>query len=137
MLQYLLDTDHVTLLLQGHAPLGRRLALQPAGAVGLSVVSVEETLRGRLAQIARANDGPRRIHFYALREGAVLRFAKLPIVPYNQQAEDWFQQLRPVRIGTQDRKIGAIAQANNLILVTRNRRDFARIPGLALEDWSV
>src|SRR4051812_2116338 len=83
MLQYLLDTDHVTLLLQGHAPLGRRLALQPAGAVGLSVVSVEETLRGRLAQIARANDGPRRIHFYALLEGAVLRFAKLPIVPYN------------------------------------------------------
>lgn len=42
MLPYLLDTDHVTLLLQGHAPLGRRLALQPAGAVGLSVVSVEE-----------------------------------------------------------------------------------------------
>jgi tRNA(fMet)-specific endonuclease VapC len=100
MLQYLLDTDHVILLLHGYAPVGRRLALQPAGAVGIGAVSVEETLRGRLAQLAHANDGPRRIHFYSLLEGAVLRFAKLPIVPYNQPAEDWFQQLRPVRIGT-------------------------------------
>jgi tRNA(fMet)-specific endonuclease VapC len=137
MLQYLLDTDHVTLLLQGYAPLGRRLSLQPAGAVGISVVSVEETLRGRLAQLARANDGPRRIHFYTLLEGAVLRFAKLPIAPFNQSAEDWFQQLRTIRIGSQDRKIGAIALANQLVVVTRNRRDFSRIPGIALEDWSV
>jgi tRNA(fMet)-specific endonuclease VapC len=90
-----------------------------------------------LAQIARANDGSKRIHFYTLLEGTVLRFAKLPIVSYDQPAEVWFQQLRTVRIGTQDRKIGAIALANQLVLVTRNRRDFALIPGLVLEDWSV
>jgi tRNA(fMet)-specific endonuclease VapC len=42
-----------------------------------------------------------------------------------------------LRIGTQDLKIASVALANNLILLTRNRRDFGRIPGLMLDDWSV
>jgi tRNA(fMet)-specific endonuclease VapC len=105
--------------------------------VGIGIVTVEESLRGRLAQLAQAGDGPTRIYSYGLLVEALLDFAQFPIIPYNQPAEDWFQQLRPVRIGTQDRKIGAIALANQLVLVTRNRRDFARVPGLALEDWSV
>jgi tRNA(fMet)-specific endonuclease VapC len=32
--------------------------------------------------------------------------------------------------------IAAIASANNLILVTRNTREFARVAGLTLEDWT-
>jgi tRNA(fMet)-specific endonuclease VapC len=137
MLQYLLDTDHLTLFQRGHPTLRQRLALQPAGAVGIGVVTVEESLRGRLARLARAGDGPTRLGSYRLLVEALLDFAKFPIVHYDQSAEDWFQQLRTIRIGTQDRKIGAIVLANQLVLVTRNRRDFARIPGLTLEDWSV
>jgi tRNA(fMet)-specific endonuclease VapC len=137
MLQYLLDTDHLTLFQRGHTTLRQRLALQPAGAVGIGVVTVEESLRGRLARLARASDGPTRLGSYRLLVEALLDFAKFPIVPYGQPAEDRFQQLHTIRIGTQDRKIGAIALANQLVMVARNRRDFSRIPGLTLEDWSV
>ncbi len=137
MLRYLFDTDHLTLFQHGHTALRHRLASQPAGAVGICVVTVEETLRGRLAKLARSKDGPTRIHAYRLLVEALLDFAQFPILPYNQPAEGSFQQLRLVRIGTQDRKITATALANQLILVTRNRRDFARVPGLVLEDWSV
>jgi tRNA(fMet)-specific endonuclease VapC len=137
MLRYLFDTDHLTLFQQGHALVGLRMALQPAGTVGISVVTIEESLRGRLARLARAGDGPTRLRHYALLAATVQLFSQFPIVPYDQAAEDWFQQHRPVRIGTQDRKIAAIALANQLILVTRNRRDFARVTGLALDDWSV
>jgi tRNA(fMet)-specific endonuclease VapC len=77
------------------------------------------------------------LHSTTLRHHPLLDFAKFPIVPYDQPAQDWFQQLHTIRIGTQDRKIGAIALANQLVVATRNRRDFSRIPGLTLEDWSV
>ena len=137
MLRYLFDTDHVTLFQHGHAPGARRLASQPADAVGISVVTLEETLRGRLAQLSRARDGPARIHQYKLLAQSIRLFAQFPTVHFDQAAESNFQQHRTVRIGSQDRKIASIALANQLILVTANRRDFAQVPGLTLEDWSV
>lgn len=39
-------------------------------------------------------------------------------------------------IGANDLLIAAIASANNLVLVTHNTREFSRIPGLMLEDWT-
>ncbi|HAA29939.1 MAG TPA: nucleic acid-binding protein, partial [Cyanobacteria bacterium UBA8553] len=41
------------------------------------------------------------------------------------------------RIGTQDLRIAAIAICRNGIMVTPNRRDFERVPGLVFEDWSI
>jgi tRNA(fMet)-specific endonuclease VapC len=101
------------------------------------VVTIEEVLRGLLAQLARAGDGPTRIRHYTRLAETLQLFTQFPVVPYDQAAEASFQPLRAIRIGTQDRKIAAIALANQLILVTRNRRDFARVPGLLQEDWSV
>jgi tRNA(fMet)-specific endonuclease VapC len=39
-------------------------------------------------------------------------------------------------VGDMDLLIAATAKANNLTVATLNYRDFARIPGLAVEDWS-
>jgi tRNA(fMet)-specific endonuclease VapC len=36
-----------------------------------------------------------------------------------------------------DTLIACHALAENLILVTNNERDFARIPGLTIENWAV
>ncbi len=139
MLQFLLDTDHLTLVEHGHAPLKQHLASQPADAVGLSVVTVEESLRGRLAALAKAADGPARIARYALFVASLERFRVFPLAPFDQQAEHHLQRLLAMRlrIGSRDLKIAAIALANQLILVTRNQQDFGRVPGLVLQDWSI
>jgi len=63
-------------------------------------------------------------------------FTHFALVRYDQVAYPNDQQLRSVRIGAQDRKIASVALASQLILVTANRRDFARVPGLVFEDWS-
>jgi tRNA(fMet)-specific endonuclease VapC len=127
----------LTLFQHGHAPVARRLRSQAPDAVGISVVTIEESLRGRLAQLARAGDGPSRIKQYKLLEQSIRLFTQFPVVVFDHAAETNLQHLRSIRIGTQDRKIASIALASQLILVTANRRDFARVPGLVLEDWSI
>ena len=66
-------------------------------------------------------------------------FQQFQIVPFDMSCEVSYQQLRGMRlgVGSQDLHIAAVALVNNLTVVTRNRRDFGRIPGLALADWSV
>jgi tRNA(fMet)-specific endonuclease VapC len=139
MLQFLLDTDHLTLVERGHAPLVQRVTAQPAGAVGTSAVTVEEALRGRLASLARPLGGAARVRGYALLLGTVRLFNHLPLLPFDQAAETEYQRLRAQhpRLGTQDLRIAAVAFVNALTLLTRNRRDFSLVPSLRIDDWSV
>ena len=41
------------------------------------------------------------------------------------------------RVGGMDCRIAAHAIVSGLVVVTRNTRDFERIPGVQTEDWSV
>jgi tRNA(fMet)-specific endonuclease VapC len=101
------------------------------------VVTAEEVLRGRLAQVAGAADGPTRILTYELLTQAFHLFTQFPIVAYDRSAEDEFQQRRSIRIGSRDLKIASFALASGMIVITRNRRHFGLVPGLTIEDWSV
>lgn len=138
MIRWLLDTDHVSLHERGHAQLRSRLASVPPGAIAISVVTVEEMIRGRLAILARRSEGEARVRAYAKFMETVLFFASIPVVPFDLACEQKFQELRSIRLraGSQDLRIAATALVNNLVLVTRNLQDFERVPGLVLEDWA-
>lgn len=139
MLRFLFDTDHLTLLQHRHAALLGRLASEPPDAVGISAVTVEESLRGRLAALSQARDGPMRILQYRHLQETLALLNQFLSVSFDQAAEDQYQLLLALRlrIGTQDLKIAAVALANNLVLLTRNRRDFGRVPAPTLDDWSL
>jgi tRNA(fMet)-specific endonuclease VapC len=139
MLRFLFDTDHLTLYEHGHSPLLQRVGRLAFGELGVCAVTVEESFRGRLAALAQARDGATRIRRYGKLLATISLLQRFLLVPYDQASEDQFQHLlaQRLRIGSQDLKIAAIALAHNLTVLTRNRRDFARVPGLALDDWSV
>lgn len=138
MIRFLLDTDHVSLQERGHSPLRMRLAAVPPDAVAVSAVTVEEMLRGRLAILARRLDGDARVRAYAKLVETVRFFASVPVVAHDEEAEARFQALQALRlrVGSQDLRIAACALTHGLTVVTRNRRDFERVPGLPIEDWS-
>jgi tRNA(fMet)-specific endonuclease VapC len=138
MIRVLLDTDHVSLQERGHLPLRARLESLPPGAIAVSVVTVEEMLRGRLAILARRSEGEARVRAYAKFLETVLFFSTVPVMPFDRACEQQFQALRTMqlRVGSQDLRIAATALVHNVVLVTRNRRDFEQVPGLILDDWS-
>jgi tRNA(fMet)-specific endonuclease VapC len=138
MLQFLFDTDHLTLYQHKHQPLMLRIGLQPPDTIGICPINIEETMRGRLAVLGRTLTGIKHVQAYAHLAAAEEMFRLFPLVPFDNGSENQFQRLRAsrLRVGTLDLKIAAIALVNDLTVLTRNRSDFGQVPGLKLADWS-
>lgn len=139
---YVLDTDHLSIMDQDTIEafnLGRRLAPLSENDVAVTIITYEEQMRGWLAYIARANTAPKQIEAYAKLRLHVQRFRQIPLLDYDEKASATFERLRQerIRIGTKDLQIAAIALAQDATLLTRNLSDFAKIPNLRVEDWSI
>jgi tRNA(fMet)-specific endonuclease VapC len=65
--------------------------------------------------------------------------SRVNLVDFSKEAYVYYLELcsQGIRIGTQDLRIAAIVLAENSILVTRNQRDFAQVPGLVFEEWTI
>jgi tRNA(fMet)-specific endonuclease VapC len=114
----LLDTDHVTLLKYPEsercARLTERLRGQAHETVAISIITVEEQMRGWLAAIAKERHARRQVLGYAELARLFEYFQAFAIVPFDDRAADQFEDLRSLRIrlGTMDLKIAAIALVN-------------------------
>lgn len=134
------DTDILTEFLSGNPTYAERIANVPADEQAISVVVVEELIRGRLNVIRQAEAGKARVSIdraYSLFEQTLDDLRQIKVLSYTQAAEsaleDWRQ--RKVKGSTHDLRIAASCVAHSATLVTRNRRDFRDIPGLSVEFW--
>ncbi|NES24304.1 MAG: type II toxin-antitoxin system VapC family toxin [Symploca sp. SIO3E6] len=139
MTLYILDSDHLSLYQRGHKPLAKRLLIIPPNQIAITVISAEELIRGRLAQIRKATKSQERVYAYHWFKRTLEFLRDFKVLSYDAQAEIHFQSFlaQKIRIGTQDLKIAAIVLSQEAILITRNRQDFERVTGLTLEDWSI
>lgn len=134
-----LDTNHVSELTY-RTTAGLRL-LQRLDAseqdAAVSAITVEETLRGWLAQIRRYTEPRKQIAACQRLISQVEVFASWLVLPWDDDAADRFDALQPIRqqVGTQDLKIASICLAHDATLLTRNLADFNPVPGLRVENW--
>jgi tRNA(fMet)-specific endonuclease VapC len=135
---HLLDTDTLSLFQKGHPAVSQRCAAAAPQSVSISVITIEEQFLGWYtrsrqaktdAELAQASEGM--AHFARL-------IRQLPILAFTVPAIQRYRQLTKMKlnVGKNDLRIAAIALEAGATVVTRNLRDFGRVPNLQLEDWS-
>ena len=138
MTTYALDSDTTPLLLRGHTAVCGRVADLEPDNLAVTIVTVEEILTGWYSQIRRAKNDDQTLRAYAALQKAVEFLGRIRVLALDEDALQVYHEFRAsrYRIGTNDLKIAAIAKRNGATLVTRNLRDFKRLPGIDLDDWS-
>ena len=121
--RFLLDANICVYLLGGHSDLARqKVEACQTGELVTSAIAFAEVMIG------------------AERRNAVneaLAFFRMVVVrPFDIPAAAAYARL-PFRRGSFDRLIAAHALALDLTLVTNNEADFADIPGLKVENWTI
>jgi tRNA(fMet)-specific endonuclease VapC len=135
---YVLDTDHLTLYERDNEAITARAESLPPDQLAITIVTVEEQLTGWYASIRKARSLEKRARAYDGLFCTVALVKKLRVLPFPAAALARYDDLRKQfpRSGKMDLSIAAIVLETNGILVTRNRSDFAKVPGLRIEDWS-
>jgi tRNA(fMet)-specific endonuclease VapC len=134
-----LDTDHLSELQRGSKAAERLCQRLDSSQLdkAVTIITVEEQMRGWLAEISRRADPQSQITPYAKLQRQIEAFGEWLVLPWDSKSAELFQKLRRqgVRIGSMDLKIACIALVHDATLLTRNAMDFAKTPGLRIQNW--
>jgi len=139
MMLFVLDTDILSLYEHQSPSVVQAIESHKGDTLAITVISVEEQLSGWYSMVRKAKDRRTLAVAYGRLAAAVNFLGKLPILSFTELAIARYHMLNKQKLGVRgsDLRIAAITLENNSILVTRNVRDFQRVPGLTIEDWSV
>ena len=142
-MKYLLDTDHLSILQRqvgiDFSNLSTRMAQYPLSDFAVSTVTFHEQMLGCHAYINRARNPDDVVKGYTMMARLLSDFKVLPLVSFDAGATTRLDRLQSQRIqlAKMDARIAAIAMFRGLILLTRNQRDFGKVTGLSIQDWTV
>ncbi|MDM0086192.1 MULTISPECIES: type II toxin-antitoxin system VapC family toxin [unclassified Variovorax] len=130
-MKYLLDTNTLIYAFRGVGEVRARVDSTSDADMRLCAINLFELEFG----FAKSRDPrPQR----ALLDQLVQRLGVLPLDSAGAEAAGRIKaylQQAGTPIGPYDLLIAGIAMAHNLIVVTRNVNEFARVPGLRVENW--
>ncbi len=136
---YLLDTDVFSLYLQDDANVLRAVAVRARlHRLSVSIITVQEVWDGWATAVNRSKTPERLAAVYTRLAETVEDLANWTITSLSVAAIARYESLKQqkLNVGGNDLRIAATALESGATVVTRNRRDFARVPGLVIEDWS-
>jgi tRNA(fMet)-specific endonuclease VapC len=132
LVKYLLDTNTCIAAIRNQAPVLRRMMSMPPEEMAVAVMTVAELWFGALKS---ANPARGR----AVTDAFLEPFDRLP---FDEAAADSYAntrrhlESRGTPIGERDLIIAATALAHGFTVITNNTREFERVPGLTIEDWT-
>ncbi len=132
MLKFMLDTNICIFTIKNKPDVVRQAFKQRQGQLCVSTLTVMELIYG-----AEKSAAPGRNQSVA--EGFL---ARLEVLDYDRAAAANTGQLRAelaragTPVGPYDAMIAGHARSVGVVLVTNNTREFSRVPGLRLEDWT-
>jgi len=134
-----LDTDILSLFQRGHPVVCQHIAAHAPTDLAITVIRVEEQLSGWYTLLRTT---ARRDHLavaYQSLADSIPFLAKFNILPFSESAMARFESLAALKLNVRkmDLRIAAIALEHGAVAVTRNARDFQRVPGLIVQDWTV
>lgn len=132
---YMLDTDSCIFLLRGDAPvLAQRVQEIPLQQQVMSVMTFAELCYGvKSSATARRKQNQAALDALA---------TYLAVLPWPQEAAAHYAEIRldlkkrGAELGAADLMIAAHARALDAVVVTNNTKDFARVKGLQVENWT-
>jgi tRNA(fMet)-specific endonuclease VapC len=133
---YLLDTNVCIALVNGASREVRARysrAARAGASLATSAVAVHELWYG-VAKSKQVAENARALSLFLSRELVVLDLSAEDARTAGEVRVDL--ERRGKRIGEYDTLVAGQALARNLVLVTANTRDFNRVKGLSVEDWS-
>jgi len=139
---FLLDTDHMSALEWGSGAAGQRLIARldklSEGTAATTIITFEEQMRGWLSVLARSRLPVEQVEAYRRLKRLLANYLAIPVLDFDDRASAEFERLLRLRlrIGTMDLKIAAIALTQNATVLTKNLKDFSRVPSLRVEDWT-
>lgn len=131
MLKFMLDSNSCIYIIKNRPVSVREAFKRHYGQMCISTVTSMELIYGA----EKSSNAERNL---AEIEGFI---ARLDVLAYDQNAAAHTGQLRAelaragTPIGPYDQMIAGHARSQGLVLVTNNRREFDRVPGLRIEDW--
>jgi tRNA(fMet)-specific endonuclease VapC len=132
MLRYMLDTNTCVYVMKNRTPRLNERFNRLAAHLCISSITLAELYFGVEKSKRQADnldillEFAGRIETRAFSEGAAAHYGRLRAA---------LERIgRP--IGIHDLLIGSHARSENLTLVTNNRREFDRVPGLRVENWT-
>ena len=125
MIRHLIDADSaIYTMVDAEAAISRRIADVDQGEIGISAISYAEIALGTYI----GKPPP---------EEVLEAFVQaIPLLPFDDAAARQYARL-PFKRARFDRLLAAHALSIGAIIITNNEADFADVPGLKVENWTV
>lgn len=141
-MKYLLDTDHLSVLQratgEAYIHLSNHMARCSLVDFGVSIVTFHEQVIGIHAGMNQRKSNAL-LKGYQRMSSLLNDFLMFQLVGFDSDDDEILKELRrkQVRGSPMDLRIASIALSRDLVLLTRNTKDFVKVPDLKFEDWTI